>query len=103
MAELQYAFVKNGEVVNMVVFDDPSEELLEQFKELHQVEEIIEATSTAVVGGTYEDSVFWTPKPYPSWTKNLEEEVWEAPVPMPTDDLPYKWDEATLSWVVVTE
>jgi hypothetical protein len=27
--------------------------------------------------------------------------TWEAPVPMPTDGKPYKWQEETTSWVEI--
>lgn len=57
----------------------------------------------AGIGYTY-DSVrdaFIAPQPYPSWTLNEGTCTWQAPVPMPTDNKPYRWDEATLSWVEV--
>ena len=42
---------------------------------------------------------FIAPKPYPSWVLNEDSCLWVAPVPMPTDDNHYVWDEATTSWV----
>ena len=59
----------------------------------------------AMVGGYYDEqeNVFIDLKPFNSWVLN-EQNVWEAPVPYPTDtDFPdaYVWDEATLSWVRV--
>jgi hypothetical protein len=55
----------------------------------------------AGIGYTYDsvNDVFYAPKPYASWTLNQSTWLWEAPVPMPTDDQLYKWDEATLTWV----
>jgi hypothetical protein len=47
---------------------------------------------------------FVPPKPYPSWTTmNGFSYLWEAPVPMPIPNNPpdYRWDEATLSWIMV--
>jgi len=43
---------------------------------------------------------FAPPRPYPSW--NLDPDVcqWVAPVPMPTDDQRYSWNEETQSWEV---
>ena len=38
-------------------------------------------------------------KPFESWVLNEETCIWEAPVPHPTDDAVYVWDEATTSWV----
>ena len=44
---------------------------------------------------------FAPPRPYPSW--NLDPDVcqWVAPVPMPTDDQRYSWNEETQSWEVI--
>ena len=55
----------------------------------------------AGVGYTY-DSVrdaFIPPQPYASWTLNEDTCLWDSPVPYPTDDLMYSWDEPTTSWV----
>ncbi len=59
----------------------------------------------AGIGYTYDatNDVFYAPQPYPSWTLNETTWTWEAPVPMPTDDKMYEWDEATTNWVEVTE
>lgn len=54
----------------------------------------------AGIGYTY-DSVrdaFIPPKPYVSWTLNETTCRWQAPVAMPNDGKPYRWDEASLSW-----
>jgi hypothetical protein len=57
----------------------------------------------AGIGYTYDSTndVFYAPQPFPSWTLNQSTWSWESPTPMPTDDKIYKWDEPTLSWVVV--
>ena len=58
----------------------------------------------AGVGFTY-DSVrdaFIPPQPYNSWTLNEDTCLWDSPVPYPTDDLMYSWDEDTTSWVEIT-
>ena len=58
----------------------------------------------AGVGYTY-DSVrdaFIPPQPYNSWTLNEDTCQWDSPVPYPTDDLMYSWDEDTTSWVEIT-
>ena len=36
--------------------------------------------------------------PYANWTLNTTTAKWEAPTPMPADDKPYNWNEATQSW-----
>ena len=58
----------------------------------------------AGVGYTY-DSVrdaFIAPQPYASWILNEDTCLWDSPVPYPTDDLMYSWDEDTTSWVEIT-
>ena len=55
----------------------------------------------AGVGYTYDSGrdAFIPPKPFNSWVLNENTCQWEAPIPMPTDDKMYSWDEATTSWV----
>ena len=58
----------------------------------------------AGVGFTY-DSVrdaFIPPQPFTSWTLYEDTCLWDSPVPYPTDDLMYSWDEDTTSWVEIT-
>ena len=58
----------------------------------------------AGVGMTY-DSVrdaFIAPQPHPSWILNEDTCQWDSPVPYPTDDKRYNWDETTTNWVEVT-
>ena len=58
----------------------------------------------AGIGYTYDSQrdAFIPPQPYPSWTMSEETCLWTAPVPMPTDDKMYQWDEATTNWIEVT-
>ena len=57
----------------------------------------------AGIGYTYDAGrdAFIPPQPYPSWTLNEATCNWQSPVPMPTDNKPYRWDEPTLSWVEI--
>jgi len=57
----------------------------------------------AGIGYTYDQAndVFYAPQPFPSWTIKAPKWTWEAPEAMPTDGKPYKWDEASKSWVEV--
>ena len=54
----------------------------------------------AGIGYTYDrtNDVFYAPQPYPSWELNEDTWTWQAPVPMPSDDKRYQWDEETTSW-----
>jgi hypothetical protein len=56
----------------------------------------------AGLGYTYDAGrdAFIPPKPYASWLLNETTCLWDAPVPYPTDDKRYSWDEATTSWVL---
>lgn len=58
----------------------------------------------AGIGYTYRADLdaFITPKPYPSWTLDIDSADWKAPKPMPTDGKMYSWDEAAQDWVEVT-
>ena len=55
----------------------------------------------AGIGYSWDGTGFSAPQPYPSWTKNSDTYLWEAPVAMPTDGKRYTWDEATTSWVEI--
>ena len=63
------------------------------------------------------NKIFWTPQPYPSWTKDIERAHWISPVGMPpelTEEqinetlaagnplYEYQWDEANQPWNFVT-
>ena len=55
----------------------------------------------AGIGYTYDQAndVFYAPQPYPSWILNQTTWTWESPVPYPTDNKNYSWNEPTISWV----
>ena len=57
----------------------------------------------AGIGYTYDSQrdAFIPPQPFPSWTISEETCLWNPPVPYPTDDKRYDWDETTISWVEV--
>jgi hypothetical protein len=59
----------------------------------------------AGIGYTYDQTrdAFISPQPFPSWVLNEDNCQWQAPTPMPTDGKLYRWDEATLSWVELTQ
>ena len=74
----------------------------------------------AYIGGTWDfvNNMFFPPKPYPSWIKNLIEARWQSPIgdaPILTDEekangaYEYVWDEMlhqtdnTKGWKLVTE
>jgi hypothetical protein len=56
----------------------------------------------AGIGYTYDsvNDVFYAPKPYSSWTISAPTWLWEPPIPFPTHDKPYVWDESIQNWVI---
>jgi hypothetical protein len=58
----------------------------------------------AGIGYIYDSGhdVFYAPKPFNSWTISSNTWTWQAPVAMPTDGKPYRWDEANTKWDLVT-
>jgi len=58
----------------------------------------------ASVGYTYDRThdVFYAESPFPSWVLNNNTWLWEAPIPYPTDDKAYKWNETDKKWDEVT-
>lgn len=60
----------------------------------------------AGVGFTYDRlrDAFIPPQPYPSWILDEESCLWTSPVPRPvTDEINFRWDEPTVSWVVLED
>lgn len=59
----------------------------------------------AGVGYTYDPTrdAFIPPKPYPSWVLDEALCIWSPPVPRPEDGQPCRWDEESLSWVLVQQ
>jgi hypothetical protein len=57
----------------------------------------------ATIGDTYDakKDIFVTPQPFSSWIQDGS--FWKAPVEMPVDGKLYRWDEATKSWIEITE
>jgi hypothetical protein len=58
----------------------------------------------AGIGYTYDAvrDAFIAPKPFDSWILNEDTCLWESPVPMPTDDKLYTWNESDHGWEEVT-
>jgi len=102
MTEKKYAFIKNNNVTNVVIFDDPTAELLNSFIQAHNIDNIVLATDKSTIDGTYDGTKFWLPQPFPSWIKNEETNEWEAPIPYPVfdpeDPRYYEWNEDILNW-----
>ena len=62
----------------------------------------------ANIGDTFdpnagEDGAFYAPSPYPSWVLNTDSYTWEPPVPKPSEEFNWQWDEATTQWANVPD
>jgi hypothetical protein len=104
----EYAYIKNENVVNIALFDNPDETLLLSFKDEFELDEIILVESKpgyAEVGGTYDQEIFFAISPYNSWVKDYEKKAWKSPVPYPdpTYETPYWWDEENIQWAEIID
>lgn len=48
-----------------------------------------------------ENDVFYSPQPFASWALNNETWTWESPIPYPTDDKLYRWNEEIKNWTEI--
>ena len=98
---MNIAIIENGIVKNTIVCE--SLELAESITGLTAVE--YTAEDPAGIDWTYNSTTkkFRSPQPFPSWIYNEEIKQWEAPVEYPADDKIYTWNEASTSWIEVTE
>jgi len=55
----------------------------------------------AGIGFTYNSNLdaFISPQPYSSWSLDETTCDWISPIPYPTDEKLYTWDEETLTWI----
>ena len=111
-----YAKVLSGKVIKVIVAEP---EFFETFIDTEPGEWIQTSYNTkngvhtnggtplrgnfAGIGMVYDktNDVFYTQKPYPSWTLNTTTWTWEAPTPKPEDDKRYTWNESTQAWDVI--
>jgi hypothetical protein len=115
-----YAFLdENNTVVQVIVGKDEGNMDWEQFYSM-QMGLACKRTSYNTVGGVHQAGgtpfrknyagigftydaqrdAFIPPKPFASWVLNDDTCLWDAPIPMPTDDQRYIWDEESQQWVV---
>lgn len=102
---MNYAFIRNKSIENILVFEEPTSDFLEQVKESLSCDQLVECPTELLVnvGDVYHNGHFLNPQPYPSW--ELGEDSWLPPTPMPEQDpenpITYIWNEETLSWIEV--
>lgn len=83
-------------VINIVVCND------DYVPDINEIE--YSPAQPAWVGGDYVNGKFYSPQPFPSWTRG--EDGWVPPIPMPENNLEINptnkmlyWDEETLDWI----
>jgi hypothetical protein len=103
MSNKEYAFIKDNLVFDILIFDNPSDELLNIFKDEKDADSVVLATEAAIVGGEYDGTTFWRIKPYPTWIKDMDKKIWVPPIPYPEVDSlnpkTYFWHEDKQEWV----
>ena len=83
-----YAEIKNGFVVNVIVAD--ADFIATQSDKNYVL------CSRGGIGWSFDGANFVAPKPYASWSLDTNND-WQAPTPKPEGY--YMWDEETLTWV----
>ncbi len=106
-----YIFVKDGIITQTLVLDNPSNEILNEYKAQYDADEVaIDETPNAMPGSSWDGAISLRPKPHPSWVLD-EFNQWVTPVPYPVatggevTELPQQdihvWNESNTSWVKI--
>jgi hypothetical protein len=101
-----HAVVKDGVVINILIFDDHDASLLDDVCQSFNADEVVCCCNhgVAYIDGPWDGTLFKSKQPFNSWIWNTEFNIWEAPVAVPLyTDKKYEWDESTLSWVEIAE
>lgn len=108
-----YAEVNNGVVVRVLVFRDDQAHATKMQRLLGGTWEQCSYNTHGGVhatGGTpfrknypgidyiFDGIGFHAPQPYNSWILDQDTYLWNAPIPYPTDGLPYTWNEELMQW-----
>lgn len=97
-----HAFLNNQDIViNIFNFQSHDSILLDQVKEQIKADSYISCCEygLAYINGDFYNNKFYLPKPFPSWIRNEDLGIWEAPIAMP-ENIPHKyiWNESEISW-----
>ena len=108
-----YACIKNNIIDNIIIFDNPEQQELDNYKELFNLDLLVKvddlSKELACPGGTYTIEDGFIPLPqYPSWIWNKELSVHVPPIEIPTlsqedfeNNKCYIWDEESISWKLI--
>jgi hypothetical protein len=91
------------DVVDTGLFGDPATWVQTSYNTLggqHRLGGTPLRKNYAGIGYTYDSGrdAFIPPKSFNSWTLNEDTCLWDAPVPYPTDDKAYIWNESIVNW-----
>jgi len=113
-----YAFLDENNIVTEVIVGKDETELIDgktpeewygEFRNQRCIRTSYNAATNgfrknyAGIGYTYDQDrdAFIPPKPFESWVFDEQTCLWQAPIPMPTDDKRYQWSEDNLNWIPV--
>jgi hypothetical protein len=86
---------------NVAVFNDSSKVIniinVNDDYELNTNEMFYTDDNPAYIGGDYFDGYFYAKQPFASWTRS--EGRWISPIPYPTTEGRFYWDEELGDWV----
>lgn len=92
---------ENGVVVNVILWADHTAAQLVA-DGITDFGEVTDLPIRPGIGWLYdEEHGYRIPSPYPSWV--WQNDQWEPPVPMPTDEGRYEWNEETQGWDLIPE
>lgn len=98
-----------NEVVRIEVISDKEADVAEKLKEAEGGEWVevrkINGSIEAGRGDQYfpDKKAFRCPQPFASWSFNEDIWQWEPPVPKPTNDKPYFWNEGKGAWEEISD
>jgi hypothetical protein len=99
--------VAEQEVINTGLFGDPASWIQTSYNThggVHRLGGTPLRKNYAGIGYSYNSTndCFVPPKPFASWTLNINTCLWQPPVAMPTDNKMYQWNETAQVWDEIT-
>jgi hypothetical protein len=97
---------ENNIVINVIVVGDEYETMYADWRKEFGEKYVQTSYNNRIrkqyagIGFTYDEEadVFIAPQPYPSWVLD-ENHDWQAPVPYPSEEGVWVWNEETQEWV----
>ena len=95
-----WSWVETSYNISGGVYYDPATNLPHKDQTLATATAGRKRKNYAGIGYRYdsERDAFIPPTPYPSWKLNEDTCLWEAPIPYPSDNKQYIWNEAAQEW-----